>query len=271
MLALIVGLLLPPGTPLPDPLLPTSLRPALPVSALQNETPVKVFRGNYWRQGEYQRISFAYRLAPDPNRKVEDVAREKDFMVGSFPNPSGIHTRLVRDVGGIRQSVALLDLNGNEQYGWTPVLGKGQFALVTEMPSQYPAPNQWQARSMSAPPPLPPHYPPSFRFLKKAALDTVMTDSFISLAPRLTYSIQVVLTLKKPYMEVRDEALAELSAKGWEARDGKAVCGLRLTDARFGLVAMGIEMARDQTQPEVQCLVRLSYSYRDNMHSPRIE
>lgn len=270
MLALIVGLLLPPGYPLPDPSLPVSMRPALPLSTLQGATPAKVYRGSYWRRGEYQRITFAYRLQRDPNRKVTDIAREKDFVPAPLANPSS-PTRVVRELNGVRQTVGLIDIQGTEQYGWAPVLGKGQFAIVTEMPSQYPVTVAWSAHGLSAPPPLPPHYPPTFKFLRQSKLDNVMADSFISGSPRLTYSIQVVLETTEPFAQVQENALAELKPMGWEGRKGKTLCGLRLLDAQFGLVGISLEEAMDKSQPDIHSIIRLSYIYRDNIHSPRIE
>lgn len=270
MLALLVGLALPKGSPLPNPYLSKDLRPVLRIGPIEGLKPYQVVRGADWRRPGLVRLSYFYLLRKDDASKVDEVFSDPDFglvQVMGSPVPG---QRVERTRSGIRQIVQLIEVKTGERYRPVGVSGPAQLLRITEIPISDLPPNGWHRIPALENPPLPPGYPPSFKFLRGATVNSVSSDPIIPFAQRKNIDIAVMLLVPREFDEVCREAHMDLygkSSKIIKHRDQEMIA---LGD-KFGLLLVHIVRPPNNGPNSRSTILYLSYSFEDVVNSPRIE
>jgi hypothetical protein len=265
MLALLAVLVFTPARILPEPFLPNRLEPILPVAPLAGVPRATVTRGGNWRPGGLVRINYFYRFP-----QGEGPTHETFMSLGGFSGETGFNgnLRAVRQIDGIRQVVAVADLEAGIKWKWANISGPARVVTVTEFPLTDPP--RWHHLPQLERAPLPPGYPPNHGFMKDAELMSVTCDPIIPRGFRTTFGIQVRLAGYRPLEEVWAEAEAELAAPVWNLSESKASRHFGRQGWDYGLVR--IEILRPTIpNPRHQYEISLTYLFADPANGPRIE
>lgn len=267
MLALLAALVLSPCRVLPEPFLPNTLRPVLPVDALGNTEPISVARGSYWRAGGILRITYYYRFALGKGPTHKQVMRQKGFVEEIVANGEQLANRAARDQGNVRQTVRIMDLADGTVWPWAKVSGPATIAVVTEMPNQNPA--VWHQISEIMKPPVPPEFPPKFDCFSNCEVLEVRSDPIVPRFFRTTFSVQVRIASRLSPTEMVNGIAPKLPTQLWVTRRSGDIAGMRLKKTNYGLYYIEVK-PYDDPNGTLRSEANLSYLYDDSANAPRL-
>lgn len=270
MLALLVGLVIPKGNPLPNPYLSNRLHPVLRIEPVQRMKPYQVVRGSDWRRPGLVRLSYYYLVRSEDTTAVERIFSDPNFGLVQVMGAPVSGKRVERTHLGIRQIVQLIDVGTGERFRPGNVTGPAQLLRVTEIPIGDLPPKGWHHIPELEKPPLPPGYPPPFKFLRGATINSIASDPIIPLAQRKSVDIAVMLLVPRRFDQVADEARRELQSLGPKTIEHRDQVMFTLGD-KFGLMLVHIVRPPDNGPNGLSTTLYLSYSFIDHENSPRIE
>lgn len=169
-------------------------------------------------------------------------------------------------VNGMRQVVAVSDLEPGQHVKWAKVTGPARLITVSEFPLMDEVPIDWHQDPVLQQPPLPPSFPPPYSFIRGHEVHTVSSQPLIPRGFRSNFWTHVFVNVPGTPTSVIDQIQRDLPPHEWQFKLSNDIMRAHRLDRSAGLISIEVVPHPERNPTEI----RLNYCFEDPENRPRI-